>query len=365
MEAIVNSYNLFIDTDRDLIPTSKGDDIFINLSDSGVNCAAGQKLRLTLTNFCMYKNFTDVNPTNSVFRIRDQNGETTGTIENANYDKIASLAQKVASAVSDAVIARSAGHATPIISCVISNVLPDSTTGIAGTTDNIIQFKLDQFRDAGNNAINHGFTSLILQCRTSDGDSFQLMGGDRIEDGDTVTSSWTVDITSNSEIIFTGKYPAQHSTSAYVYLRTNVMSSALEQMSLQNFTDTDRTGLTLNSNIFAKIPINTQFCVYNSDGGREYFVDVKSKSITGLRLYLTDAHNRQIGRTGAGDTAAGTGTQQSTKGNLSFTAVIRVDVLQGRMPQELETNLPMPNSSPRFSNLKIQSTDFRNLGNFA
>ena len=66
-----------------------------------------------------------------------------------------------------------------------------------------------------------------------------------------------------------------------------------------------------------------------------------------MRLYLSDQYARPLGRRfGANSqTAAGTGTAQSTLGNLDFTAVLRLDVVLGKSIHELATP-PIPHSLP-------------------
>ena len=54
------------------------------------------------------------------------------------------------------------------------------------------------------------------------------------------------------------------------------------------------------------------------------------------------------GTAGAG-AAAGTGTAQSTLGNLSFRAIVRVDVVQVTIPSTLRTKLPPQTVPPRLA----------------
>ena len=52
--------------------------------------------------------------------------------------------------------------------------------------------------------------------------------------------------------------------------------------------------------------------------------------------------------------ASGSGTKQSTLGNLSFSAVIRVDIVQQRHIKELETQPTPQVTASRFENVLIQ-----------
>ena len=69
MEQTVRSSNLFIDSSRSHTNGSKGDDFQIHLQDSGITAESGEIIRLTLDNFSMSKNFTDINANNSEMRI--------------------------------------------------------------------------------------------------------------------------------------------------------------------------------------------------------------------------------------------------------------------------------------------------------
>ena len=60
-ERVVNTYNVFVDSSTGRDNNSKGDNYHLHLGNAGINCDAGQYLRLNLNQFTMHKNFTDVN----------------------------------------------------------------------------------------------------------------------------------------------------------------------------------------------------------------------------------------------------------------------------------------------------------------
>ena len=64
----------------------------------------------------------------------------------------------------------------------------------------------------------------------------------------------------------------------------------------------------------------------------------KQKQLNHVRFFLTDRKNRPLGRLQgtASLTAAGPGTAQSTKGNLYFSAILRVDIIQSTIPKYLK-----------------------------
>ena len=55
--AIVNSFNIFVDSGRCITSQSTGDDIHLPLSETPIHCADNQFLRLTLQDFNMVKNY--------------------------------------------------------------------------------------------------------------------------------------------------------------------------------------------------------------------------------------------------------------------------------------------------------------------
>jgi hypothetical protein len=67
---VVNSYNIFIDTERNLSSNSNGNRIRLPLNQTPISCAENQFLRLTLESFSMYKSWTNINSNNSTFRIQ-------------------------------------------------------------------------------------------------------------------------------------------------------------------------------------------------------------------------------------------------------------------------------------------------------
>ena len=66
---VVNSYNIFLDTERNINATSDGNDLMLSLNQTPITCSSNQYIRLTLQSFSMYKSFTNVNTNNNVFRI--------------------------------------------------------------------------------------------------------------------------------------------------------------------------------------------------------------------------------------------------------------------------------------------------------
>jgi hypothetical protein len=91
----------------------------------------------------------------------------------------------------------------------------------------------------------------------------------------------------------------------------------------------------------------------------EFFVNLTQRSITSLRLFLTDSKGRPLCRpsNSTSKTTAGTGTKQSTRGNLNFNCTIRIDVIQKMHPHYLNTP-PTPQPIPGRYSGALLNQDF-------
>lgn len=350
-ERLVKTHNIFIDTAKARVESrTKGDDFALHLNTMSVDAEAGEFIRLTLNNFAMVKSWTDVNANNDTYYVA-VNGAYVSipTITNQNYKSVTDLASNFATSLGNSIVALY----TPT-SFTVNNLAPASTTTINGTTDNIISF------DLVFNA-NHTVSKLQLFCIESQrGDSAYLLGGDMYskDEADNLltatASSFNCSVVNATTLRVQGLYPAQRFTEPYVYLRTSLPTSATETASITREDNVNELSEANSSNILAKIPVNTEMVVFNSQTGREYFLDLKQKHLNNIQLYLTDSKNRRLGRRpneGHLKTASGTGANQSTRGNLNFNAVFRVEVIKELGKNEVSFGPVEP--SKRFNNLLI------------
>lgn len=362
-EQIVSSFNIFVDSDRGSTNSvSKGDDYELNLNSVGIDADKGQIIRLTVNNFSMYKTFTNVNAHNSYFFLRT-NKHPLGLALKLPHKNHATI-HNIALDFAETLRARLEVEAltvtgTSVDKCVLisTSVKPESTAGVAGTSDNVISFTLE-FRDNGQNLVNHNLNDILVQFYEKvpvfsnnvvvdkDSDIFSLLGGNRIHDNtDTTTNSITVTQT-NKTITFTCLYPAQRHTEQFVYLRTNLASNSLATSSLEAGHHSRDVTAVHHSNILGKFVIDTEVVQYAAGTGREYFIDLPSqRHINNVRLYLTDHHGRLLSTFG---------TEQNTLGNLSFNLVLRCDIIQRRAPNEGFTQPVKRTAAARFSNPLLQ-----------
>ncbi len=348
---IINSYNLFVDSSTGRDANSKGDNYHLHLGNAGMTCEAGQYIRLTLNNFTMHKTFTDINANNCKFKVRTQVGTADGELTKRNNTTLNSIANDFGNNLAQAIIdAQGLGAAT----FALQNVKPSSVASVGGDSNHIISFDISF--SANHNVASDGHVR--VQFFSEDGETYEILGGDRIDDDtDTTTNSIaTVTVADTTTLNVKCLYPAQRHTTSFVYLRaTGIPNTSIESTSLAHPTENHRTDTT-DSDILARIEADVEYINYNAQTGREYFMNVKQKQISNLTLRVTDARNRALGRAlgSSSNTASGTGTAQSTLGNLSFSAVIRVDIVQQREIKELETRPTPQTTAARFDNLLIQ-----------
>ena len=357
MEQITSSYNLFVDSSRGHTAGSKGDDFMVNLQDAGVKAGEGEHIRMNLENFSMAKNFSDVNANNNHVRVRGKTGGVFWTAGNNSYVDFTLTKRNnktvfdLASDFSTQLIVALEQFDNPdlgSISVKANSLKPASATAL---TDNIIEFVLNYTGDQ----LNTSTSDIYIQFYSEKSDSFELLGGDRIE-GPLATlhakSSITSTVEASKELNFKCKYPAQRSTMPFIYVRApGVLNTNIETLGLRHHSDTHKSD-TAHSDILGRVVVeSSEWVQYTAQTGREFFLDIHQKNLNFLRLKLTDSHNRPIGRDENSNlnTATGDGTEQSTLGNLNFSAVIRFDIVKTKNVQMLETEHYNPSVPARFS----------------
>ena len=349
-ETLINSFNLFIDTDQgNSTGVSTGDEYEIHLNSVNIDAAKGQFIRLTLTNFSMFKNFTNINQHNSRFALRDgTNQPATLDLTHTNYEFYNEIALDFATKIKD----QFTSWGYTLAGTPITDITPAANVGSSNTTNRIISFKLN-FAASGH-GLNAGDVKVQFYEKYGDVDSdiYSLLGGNRIRGEYSATdatspSSITVDVTSTTELTFTCLYPAQKYTEQFVYLRSNLPSNNLETTSLRAGAggSQDRVNDAHHSEIFARFPIDNEFIHWDNKTDREWFIDLPTSQnhLNFVKFRLTNAHGRNIGFYQG----------QNTLGNLNFTMAIRVDILQKYKPGERFTPDVPRSVPPRFSNPQL------------
>ena len=335
--SLINSMNIYVDTSRDL--DGPGDNVSIQLAENSISVQDGQIMKLSMTEFNMYRNFYSVNNNNGKIRLTTDTGASELELTNKNYRSIGNVVDDFAEKL------RAQLQTDTGVTCTADINLPADTELMNSESDRVMSVTLN-FTSA------HHLTVCRVQCFDAVSDSYALLGGNRIVDPASTDSSFDIDFTTSATaVVITGFYPAQRSTESHIFVRTDLRSNNIESASLSSATGPYQCH-TLTSNILAKIPIDVEFCSMTQSGPHdEFFCMLGQRSLTSLRLFLTDSRGRPLGRSAGSTskTAAGIGTAQSTLGNLSFQCTLRLDVIQKMMPNTLQTAKPPQPIPGRFS----------------
>jgi hypothetical protein len=198
----------------------------------------------------------------------------------------------------------------------------------------------------------HTITNLKISCQSVNGELYLVLGGERGDNITTLDNSFKITTLTNS-IQVQGYFPMQLVTEPHVYLRCTLGQNGLESSILGSDESTYNNDI-IGSNILAKIARTTESFSYAGNQSGEFFLTLQQRKLNSIGLFLTDSKNRPIGRaknSGLG-TSAGLETTatsdiipfeketQSTKGNLYFTATIRIDIVKVYNPNKLQSEPP-------------------------
>ena len=347
-QQIVNSFNIFVDSEKAKVVgdgTSKGDDVKIHLEGQTIEAGAGEIIRISLLNFTMFNNLYMIDANNSKFNITYNIGAGIVTnkpalvLPNKNYHNLSDIANEFADLVGAFIVAN-----TGATGYTKTSVSP-STTALKLTSNRLLDVTLTLTGTSG-------LTDFNIQTKASDGDTYTILGANRLDfDSDHNYSSLKVTI-SGATVRIQGYYPMQRMSDPYVYLRCGNIQNGLEMSVLSSDRGRYNSDI-INSDILGKVFRDVEFISYESNTGIEYFMNLQQKKLSQLRLFLTDSKGRFLGRvnndrstgSAAGLVSDADGKTQSSLGNLFFTAVLRVDIIRVSVPQVLETT-PIPPALP-------------------
>lgn len=351
-QQVVNSFNLFIDTEKSSIlgdGNSRGDDINIHLEGSTIIANDGEMIKLTLTNFEMFNNLYHVDANNSRFQTRCNTDPliTPNPIERdltrQNYATLGDIAIDFANIIGN-VINQTTTPAHKVLVVDMKNVVQQgfvpydtetgqnyTITGVAGsgaggsvvvpnsfvkptplslaaTGNRLIDITFQTFQ--GTNSLTehaHIITKLNIECLGTQGDCYAILGGIRQDKSGSAFNSLEVDLNPDglanpalsTKIRVRGYFPMQRTTDPYVYLRCSSSQNGGLEMAILNdsaITSTSNNSDITTSNIIAKLKRDVEFITYDSGMGDEYFINLQQRKISSLNLSLTDSKNRKLGR---------------------------------------------------------------------
>lgn len=364
---IVNSLNLFIDSERSSIVghgQSVGDDVHIHMEGNSVEAMDGEIIRLSLVNFTMFNNLYHIDASNRRVRLRTNvsslSGDTFVSLTRQNHKDYKSIVQDFAAVLGEALVLRANDNgATGVVRFELddSSVKP-SQQAINASNDRLLEFTITAKDGTGDSAssIDHNLTRVLIQCQREYGDSYVILGGEGIDGDSPTANSFDVNVATQT-VTVKGYFPMQRMSDPYVYIRCENVSNGLEMSVLGSHLGVPSADV-INSNILGKVFRDVEFIQYHAQSGDEYFLNLQQRRLSHIRLFLTDSKGRRLGRlTGdAGGTAAGRQEvigqrhkfekeTQSTKGNLFFTACLKIEIIRVRNPQRLET-VPPPFPKP-------------------
>ena len=374
-QEIVNSFNLFIDTEKSVIlgdGNSRGDDVNIHFEGSTIVANDGEMIRMTLTNFEMFNNLYHIDANNSLFQTRCST--TTTPIPTAvqrdltrkNYNSLGEITMDFANIIGNVINGvTTAAHKVLIVkmSNVVEGFKPyDTETGLnydfssnptnftattsyikptplslGATGDRVFDVTYQIVGGAVNPVTHvHGILTLLIQTLGSDGDCYCVLGSLR-DDTDTASfNSFEVDLNpdgTNTQIRVRGYFPMQRMTDPYVYLRCgSSQNGSLEMAVLSDsaITASSNNSDITSSDIFAKLKRDVEFISYDNGMGDEYFINLQQRKLSSIRFSLTDSKNRRLGRKRT-ESSSGTGA------GLFNTSTTASHILLGRQYLEVAT----------------------------
>jgi hypothetical protein len=382
-QQIVNSINFFVDSERTAVvgdTQSKGDDMLLGFEGNTIECKDGEVIRLSLVDFHMPNNQYNIDARNSqgtIICTVNGTAMTAGVVatlvDRGNYYDTDDIAVNFAKNLAAAIAALPGVPAGLALLAITNNNLTSQSTTTTGWTapsgatsilgrpekkllDVAITF---QTTASGGAAANHTITDLKISCQSANGELYLVLGGERGDNVNTLDNSFKVTIAAQS-IRVQGYFPMQLITEPHVYLRCTLGQNGLES-SVLGSDDTVYNNDIIGSNILAKIPRTSESFSYFGNAQHEFFLTLQQRKLNSIGLFLTDSKSRPIGRAknsnlGTSAGLEGTATSdiipyeketQSTKGNLYFTATIRIDIVKVYNPNTLQSEPPPMPPFPR------------------
>jgi len=373
-QQIVNSINFFVDSERSAVvgdTQSKGDDLQLGFEGNTIECKDGEVIRLSLVDFHMPNNQYNIDSRNSYGTIICTVNGTAMTagvvktlVDRGNYYDTDDIAVNFAKNLGAALIALSGMPGGISVTSITNNNLSTQAslqTGFSAVTlaPSILGRPEKKLLDVTINfSTAHTITLLKVSCQSANGELYLVLGGERGDNVNTLDTSFKISSTSTS-ITVQGYFPMQLITEPHVYLRCTLGQNGLES-SILGSDETTYNNDIVGSNILAKVARTSESFTYQGNQSGEFFVTLQQRKLNSIGLFLTDSKSRPISRpknSGSG-TAAGLETTsgsdvtyeketQSTKGNLYFTATIRIDIIKVYNPNKLQSEPPPMPPFPR------------------
>ena len=361
---VVNTFNIFVDSEQSSVyghGHSQGDDVHLHMEGNSLEAQDGEIIRLTLTNFTMFNNLHMIDNTNRSFQVKTVGGTATRDeqvrLTRKNHKDLNSIATDFATVLAAELLAAAVANTSTATEFALTSVKPTATS--MSDNDNRLLEVTFTSKNSEGSPVAHNITTLTVGCYTKyivggaiedRGESYQILGGERIDTTAAGQSSFQITQTTNTFTI-KGFYPMQRMSDPYVYIRCQNVSNGLEMSVLDSSNGASGPDV-VNSNILGKVFKDVEFISYHTQTGDDYFINLQQRRLSHLHIFLTDSKGRKLGRLrgDGGQTAAGLdesgnpdgfqGQSQSTTGNLYFTAVLKAEVIKVFNPRHLQTEKP-------------------------
>jgi hypothetical protein len=353
-EEIVETYNLFLNSDD---AKNDGQDYDFQLGNNTIAThGPNQYIRFTLQNFNMLKTWPNVNTNNNNMVIRINGGTQTLplTLDSQDYADIRDLATdfaaKIRSNLNDAQAFNGLFGPGVVEAPVQSGINITSNRRMRITFPLIANMNTAPYNasPAGANELANNGTTVSagffdpvmivdpenmnpaqgLFSTAPGADISILLGGYRqfANDpgvvGPTFESCFNVSFSNTAydtttNLVIESPYPMNRFSEPNVYLRMIPVAQCFASPVMEGPVGLATESNLNPSNILAEVPIDTEIVQYQPRKTREYFLNMYQKQISHFKIRLTDSHNRAL--------VASAG--QTTRGNRSFTMVVRVDLI--------------------------------------
>lgn len=151
--------------------------------------------------------------------------------------------------VKSAALAHVEAAGSSATTCTVLDAVPLGSETMSSTGNRLMAFNLsfDQI---------HNITAFKLRCFSSHGESFAILGGDKLVDA-SAGSSFDCSRESTTVLRVVGRYPMQRHTDHHVFSQTDLPSTNIETASLQSATGPFNTH-TLASNVLGQFEVDTE-----------------------------------------------------------------------------------------------------------
>ena len=342
MSVLISSQDIYVSTQQSGSASAQGSDDGFNrfriaMNSNPLTTGNNQYGRLSVTQFSAYRNFFYVNQWNNKVWVTCVKGgvakDALIELTKQDYGNIGDIAAEFSTKLIAAFLAMTGVTFTvkgETQNPIAGFIKGDSGTGIFGVT-------LETTGAA------HGITNVKLQCRQylqdpnvaasvpaqgayGFNDSYALLGGKRIGTQDAAAESFTAVNGATDELVITGFFPLQRTTTQYLYMSCSENTSNMESQNISAAQPLSDTHI-VSSSIIAKIPLNDTLLGFQQDQSTPFFVELDNRHISEILFEIKDHHGRTI------DTIA----DSTTEGNMFSDMVFNWEVYsRGGNPHELQ-----------------------------